>query len=156
MQSAQPHFVIERFATALRIVPAERVARAEELRDFSQRLQGVSEQARKLLVHIAQLAYHGRGQQRKADVAYLPELHESCGLDVDAMYSLLKELRAAKFIEVEDQYPFEDVKILPCGRDGMRSQPLPGFPRIKRSHYATFLSKDISICCNESHFPQRS
>jgi hypothetical protein len=29
------------------------------------------------------------------------------------MYSLLKELRAAKFIEVEDQYPFEDVKILP-------------------------------------------
>jgi hypothetical protein len=113
MQSAQPHFVIERFATALRIVPAERAVRAEELRDFSQRLLGVSEQARKLLVHIAQLAYHGRGQQRKADVAYLPELHESCGLDVDAMYSLLKELRAAKFIEVEDQYPFEDVKILP-------------------------------------------
>jgi hypothetical protein len=113
MQSAQPHFVIERFATALRIVPAERAARAEELRDFSQRLLGVSEQARKLLVHIAQLAYHGRGQQRKVDVAYLPELHESCGLDVDAMYSLLKELRAAKFIEVEDQYPFEDVKILP-------------------------------------------
>lgn len=113
MQSAQPHFVIERFATALRIVPAERVARAEELRDFSQRLLGVSEQARKLLVHIAQLAYHGRGQQRKVDVAYLPELHESCGLDVDAMYALLKELRAAKFIEVEDQYPFEDVKILP-------------------------------------------
>lgn len=113
MQSAQPHFVIERFATALRIVPAERAVRAEELRDFSQRLLGVSEQARKLLVHIAQLAYHGRGQQRKADVAYLPELHESCGLDVDAMYALLKELRAAKFIEVEDQYPFEDVKILP-------------------------------------------
>jgi hypothetical protein len=113
MQSAQPHFVIERFATALRIVPAERAARAEELRDFSQRLLGVSDQARKLLVHIAQLAYHGRGQQRKADVAYLPELHESCGLDVDAMYALLKELRAAKFIEVEDQYPFEDVKILP-------------------------------------------
>jgi hypothetical protein len=112
MQSAQPHFVIERFATALRIVPAERAVRAEELRDFSQRLLGVSEQARKLLVHIAQLAYHGRGQQRKVDVAYLPELHESCGLDVDAMYALLKELRAAKFIEVEDQYPFEDVKIL--------------------------------------------
>ena len=113
MQSAQPHFVIERFATALRIVPAERAVRAEELRDFAQRLLGVSEQARKLLVHIAQLAYHGRGQQRKADVAYLPELHESCGLDVDAMYALLKELRAAKFIEVEDQYPYEDVMILP-------------------------------------------
>lgn len=64
-------------------------------------------------MHIAQLAYHGRGQQRKADVAYLPELHESCGLDVDAMYALLKELHAAKFIEMEDQYPFEDVRILP-------------------------------------------
>ena len=64
-------------------------------------------------MHIAQLAYHGRGQQRKADVAYLPELHESCGLDVDAMYALLKELHAAQFIEVEDQYPFEDVRILP-------------------------------------------
>lgn len=112
MQSTQRHFVIERFATALKIAPAERVARAEDLRDFAQRLRGVSEQARKLLVHIAQLAYHGRGQQRKADVAYLPELHESCGLDVDAMYALLKELHAAKFIEMEDQYPFEDVRIL--------------------------------------------
>ena len=115
MQSAQSHFVSERFATALRIVPGERAARAEELRDFAQRLLGVSDQARKLLVHIAQLAYHGRGQQRKGDVAYLPELHESCGLDVDAMYALLKELRTAKFIEVEDQYPFEDVKILSMG-----------------------------------------
>jgi hypothetical protein len=112
MQSTQPHFVIERFAIALRIVPGERVVRAEDLRDFAERLRGVSEQARKLLVHIAQLAYHGRGQQRKADVAYLPELHESCGLDVDAMYALLKELHAAKFIEMEDQYPFEDVRIL--------------------------------------------
>jgi hypothetical protein len=113
MQSTHPHFVIERFALALRIVPGERVARAEDLRDFAERLRGVSEQARKLLVHIAQLGYHGRGQQRKADVAYLPELHESCGLDVDAMYALLKELHAAKFIEMEDQYPFEDVRILP-------------------------------------------
>jgi hypothetical protein len=113
MQSTQRHFLIERFATVMRIVPGERVVRAEDLRDFAERLRGVSEQARKLLVHIAQLAYHGRGQQRKADVAYLPELHESCGLDVDAMYSLLKELHAAKFIAMEDQYPFEDVKLLP-------------------------------------------
>ena len=65
-------------------------------------------------MHIAQVAYHGRGQQRKPDVAYLPELHESCGLDVDAMYALLKELQGAKFVEMEDQYPFEDVRILPA------------------------------------------
>jgi hypothetical protein len=28
------------------------------------------------------------------------------------MYSLLNELQQAKLIQVEDQYPFEDVKIL--------------------------------------------
>lgn len=89
-------------------------ARAEDLRDFEVRLQSVPEHARKLLVHIAELAYHGRGQQRKADVAYLPELYESCGLEVDTMYALLKHLQAARMIEVEDQYPFEDVKILPA------------------------------------------
>ena len=92
---------------------ASQFARSAELREYADRLRSVSEQARKLLGQIAELAYHGRGQQRKADVAYLPELHESCGLDVDAMYALVKELRGAKFIDVEDQYPFEDVKILP-------------------------------------------
>ncbi|HWC19925.1 MAG TPA: hypothetical protein VG498_23125 [Terriglobales bacterium] len=88
-------------------------AHARDLQDYGDRLRSISEQSRKLLVQIAELAYHGRGQQRKGDVAYLPELHESCGLDVDAMYALLKELHAAKFIAVEEQYPFEDVKILP-------------------------------------------
>lgn len=87
--------------------------RVQDLREFAGRLGSVSAQARKLLVHIAELAYHGRGQERKADVAYLPELHESCGLDVDAMYSLLQELQTAKFIDVEDQYPFEDIRVLP-------------------------------------------
>lgn len=85
---------------------------AAEIREFSDRLSSVSEQARKLLAHIAELAYHGRGEQRKPDVAYLPELHESCGLDVEGMYSLLSELQRAKLIQVEDQYPFEDVKIV--------------------------------------------
>ena len=85
---------------------------AADVREFSERLHSVSEQARKLLAHIAELAYHGRGQQRKQDVAYLPELHESCGLDVEAMYSLLGELQQANLIQVEDPYPFEDVKIL--------------------------------------------
>lgn len=90
----------------------EASAHAAELREFAARLSSVSEQARKLLAHIAELAYHGRGQQRKPDVAYLPELHESCGLDVEGMYALLNELHQAKLIEVEDQYPFEDVKIV--------------------------------------------
>ena len=87
---------------------------SEDLRDFTRHLRSVSEQARKLLVHIAELAYHGRGQGRKPDTAYLPELHESCGLDVDAMYELLRELAKARLIEIEEQYPFEDVKIVPA------------------------------------------
>lgn len=91
----------------------EASAHAADVREFSERLQSVSEQARKLLAHIAELAYHGRGQQRKPDVAYLPELHESCGLDVESMYSLLGELQGASLVRLEDPYPFEDVKILP-------------------------------------------
>ena len=86
----------------------------DDLRNFAARLRSISERARKLLVHIAEMAYHGRGQDRRTDVAYLPELYESTGLDVESMYALLKELQAAQFVVVEDQYPFEDVRILPC------------------------------------------
>jgi len=82
------------------------------------RLRSISEQARKLLAQIVELAYHGRGQQRKPDVAYLPELYESCGLGVEAMYPLLEELQKARLIEVEDRYPFEDVK-LPSAASGL-------------------------------------
>ena len=85
--------------------------RSEDLRDLECRLHTISEQARKLLAQIVELAYHGRGQQRKPDVAYLPELYESSGLGVEAMYPLLDELQRAGLIEVEERYPFEDVKI---------------------------------------------
>jgi len=84
---------------------------AEDLRDLESRIGTISDHARKLLVQIVALAYHGRGQQRKPDVAYLPELYESCGLGVEAMYPLLAELQKAQLIEVEDRYPFEDVRI---------------------------------------------
>jgi len=94
-------------------VRTEITSHSVELRPFADRLRSISERARKLLVHIAELAYHGRGQQRKPDVAYLPELYESCGLGVEEMYPLLTELKAAGLIEVEDQYPFEDIRILP-------------------------------------------
>ena len=99
-------------SSGLRFEFADAAAHAAEIREFSERLSSVSEQAGKLLAHIAELAYHGRGQQRKPDVAYLPELHESCGLDVEAMYALLNQLQQARLIQMEDQYPFEDVKIL--------------------------------------------
>jgi len=92
----------------------ERARHAKELREFAARLRSVSERGRKLLASITEMAYHGHGQDRKADVAYLPELYESTGLDVESMYALLQELQAARLVAVEDPYPFEDIKISPC------------------------------------------
>jgi len=83
----------------------------DEIQEFVKRLAGASPQARKLLLNIHELAYHGRGQARSAGAAYLPELYESCGLDPDEMYPKLKELVAVKAIELEGEYPFEDVRV---------------------------------------------
>ena len=94
------------------------IATSYDLDQFERQARSISEQARKLLVQIVELAYHGRGQQRKPDVAYLPELYESCGLGVESMYPLLDELKKAGLIEVEDQYPFEDVRI-PSTKSGV-------------------------------------
>jgi len=106
---------LNRLVNPAALPESERAVRARDLHDFAMRLRSVSERARKLLLHIAQKAYHGRGQDRRVDVAYLPELYESTGLDVESMYALLEELQAARFIDVEDRYPFEDVRILSCG-----------------------------------------
>jgi hypothetical protein len=84
---------------------------------FARKLESVSPTARKLLVHAAELAYFGRGQDRGKDVAYLPELHESCGLDVEAMYEYLEELKRAQLVAIEGEYPFEDVRLLSEGDD---------------------------------------
>jgi len=92
----------------------ERGQRAQDLGELATSLRSVSERARKLLASIAEMAYHGRGQQRQADVAYLPELYESTGLDVESMYALVEELERARLIAVEDPYPFEDIRVLPC------------------------------------------
>jgi len=43
----------------------------------------------------------------------MPEVHEACGLDVDQMYALLRVLREARLIEMEGEYPFEEIKIAP-------------------------------------------
>jgi hypothetical protein len=42
--------------------------------------------------------------------ATMPELHEACGLDVEAMYVLLTALRDAKQIVIEGDYPFEQIR----------------------------------------------
>ena len=91
---------------------------ADELRAlaasaFFERLRELPEFSRKLLANIAELAYRPHGDGRKLGAAYLPELHESCGLGVDEMYALLRELEGSGFIRMEGEYPFQDV--LPAG-----------------------------------------
>jgi hypothetical protein len=83
----------------------------DDLARFRERLATATPAGRKLLTHIAELAYHGRGQQRQPDTAYLPELYECSGVGVEQMYELMKDLQQAKLVEVEEEYPFEDVKI---------------------------------------------
>ena len=92
--------------------------RREALGNFGARVRMLNESARKLLAHIAELAYREHHDGRKPGVAYLPELHETCGLGVDEMYDLLKELEQGDFIQVEGEYPFQDV--------ALRKVPLEG------------------------------
>ena len=84
---------------------------------FAGRLHALPEGARKLLAHITDLAYREHHDGRKPGVAYLPELHETCGIGVDEMYGLLKQLEQAGFVRVEGEYPFQDVALqdVPCG-----------------------------------------
>ncbi|HUS18982.1 MAG TPA: hypothetical protein VMZ25_04990, partial [Terriglobales bacterium] len=87
--------------------------------------------ARKLLTEIADHTYDGKLARRSPNTAYLPELYDSCGVGVEEMYPLLQELHAAKLIELEGQYPFEDVKI-PAGASG--SVPLADVSHYCREH----------------------
>jgi hypothetical protein len=87
----------------------------QDWRALAGRLQAVPQSSRKLLAHIIELAYGKNREGRQQDTAYLPELHESCGLDVEAMYETLGPLQRAGLIELENQYPFEDVRIAVVG-----------------------------------------
>jgi hypothetical protein len=49
--------------------------------------------------------------QRSEDTTYAPELLESTGLTVENFISLIEELRNAKLIEVDGDFPFEDIRI---------------------------------------------
>ncbi len=84
-------------------------AHADAVAELESRLRGLSPEARKLLAHITNLATRSQTSARKKYVGYLPELHETCGLDVDAMYLLLQELETAHCIQLEGEYPFQDV-----------------------------------------------
>ena len=81
--------------------------------NLESRLRTLPSEARKLLAHIVDLATRTHPSGRKGNTAYLPELHETCGLDVDAMYRLLKQLEEASCIQLEGDYPFQDVLLAP-------------------------------------------
>jgi hypothetical protein len=86
-----------------------------KLRD---RLQNVSPQAAKLYARMVEMSRSGRGQARSKDAAYLPELYEACGITVEEMYAYIDELKSARLIEVECEYPFEDAKIVDAAEAG--------------------------------------
>jgi hypothetical protein len=81
-------------------------------------LQRVSPQAAKLYARMVEMSRSGRGQARSQDAAYLPELYEACGITVEEMYAYIEELKAARLIEVEGEYPFEDAKIVDAAEAG--------------------------------------
>ncbi len=97
------------------------------LQELRPKLEGVSERARKLLAEMVEHTYDGKLERRSPDTAYLPELYDSCGVGVEEMYPLLQELHTAKLVELEGDYPFEDVKI-PAGSHG-------NIPLAELAHY---------------------
>ncbi len=126
---------IDRFARHCGF-PAD-AARVAAVGAFQLQLRSVSPDARKLLAHAADLATRSHGTARKQNAAYLPELHETCGLDVDAMYHLLKELEEGGFIQIEEEYPFQDVMLA--------SDPQTGWPLIA----------DLARFCEAENVPLR-
>jgi len=105
---------IERFARVCGFTPD--AARQSAVAALESSLRSLSPGARKLLAHIADLATRSHGASRRENAAYLPELHETCGLDPDAMCGLLKDLESAGSVQIEGQYPFQDVMLAPAAQ----------------------------------------
>ena len=82
----------------------------DDLSVFAGQLRPVPVAARKLLCVIARQAYHGVLRTKDHGVATMPEVHEACGLDVDAMYEALQILRNSQLIRLEGEYPFEEIR----------------------------------------------
>ncbi len=68
--------------------------------------------ARQLLALIESQIAHGTLRSKSPGIASLPELHEACGLDVDAMYAHLQLLKDANLISIEGEYPFEEIRLI--------------------------------------------
>ena len=85
---------------------------------LQERLCKVSPQAAMVYARLVEMSRSGRGQARSRDAAYLPELYEACGVTVEQMYAYIEELKTARLIEVEGEYPFEDAKIVDAAEAG--------------------------------------
>ena len=105
---------IERFARVCGFTPD--AAKQSAVAAFEASLRSLSPGARKLLAHAADLATRSHGASRREHAAYMPELHETCGLDPDGMYELLKEIQSAGLVQIEGQYPFQDVLLAPVSQ----------------------------------------
>jgi hypothetical protein len=132
---------IERFARVCGISPD--AVKQSVVAAFQATLRSLSPDARKLLAHIADLATRSHGISRRQNAAYLPELHETCGLDPDAMYALLKELEGAGVVQIEGEYPFHDVLLGPA------SEGWPLIPELVRFCAVEKLSlRDVIVDLN--------
>jgi hypothetical protein len=87
----------------------------EVIQEFGGRIRLLPDAARKLLCVIARQAYHGSLRSKGPGIVTMPEVHEACGLDVDGMYSVLQLLRQARLIELEGEYPFEEIRLAADG-----------------------------------------
>jgi hypothetical protein len=79
--------------------------------DLARRMALLPVSARKLLCLVARQAHSGPLRSKKPGTATMPEVHEACGLDVDAMIALIEILREARFLEIEGEYPFETMRV---------------------------------------------
>jgi hypothetical protein len=78
---------------------------------FVERLKPLPIAARRLLCVILKQAYHGTLRSKAPGVATMPEVLEACGVDVDQLYVLLDPLKQGGLIEVDGEYPFEEMRL---------------------------------------------
>lgn len=141
---ALPH-AIDRLASSEQWTAAQRAERAAELPQLIAQLESVSPSARKLLTLIAEQA-----PAEPQHEALMPRLHEACGLDPEEMDRHLAELRRARVVRVDGQYPFEQIAAAPTasGWDAIGS-----LVRLARACNVTpreaFAELDFSFCSSQ-------
>ncbi len=62
---------------------------------------------------IVREAYHGPLHPKATGTATPAEILEACGLDVGEFYVLLAELKEAGLVRVSEDYPFEEIQLIP-------------------------------------------